>query len=92
QGKRQRMVRIALRLLGTLGIRVGAKGGKLDNLIDRPASADMDAPIPLFSGDSGKSVGGNFDTAGQGMIVSSDPLPATIVAAMPTIEQEPPRT
>lgn len=92
QGKRQRLVRLALRLLGTLGINVGSKGGRLDNLIDRPTDADMDAAIPLFSGDSGKAVSGNYDTKGQAMFISSDPLPATVTAVMPLVEVEPAKT
>jgi hypothetical protein len=91
QGKRQRLVNIVLRMLGTLGLNVGAKGGTLDNLIDRPASANMDAPIPLFDGDSGKSVSGTYDQQGQGSFVSSDPLPAVVLCAMPTISMEPPK-
>lgn len=86
QNKRQRLIKIALRLLGTVGIKAGQFGGKLDNLIDRPADAHMDAPIPLFSGDSQKPVSGSFDRNGQAMFVSDDPLPCVIAAAMPKIE------
>lgn len=91
QGKRQRLIKIVLRLLGTLGITVGPKGGKLDNLIDRPANAAMDAPIPLFDGDSERTVSGGYDRTGQAQFVSRDPLPATIVAAMPTVDVEEPK-
>ncbi|MEV4934420.1 hypothetical protein [Sphingobium sp. LSP13-1-1.1] len=88
QNKRQRLVRIALRLLDTVGIRVGSFGGKLDNLIDRPADAAMDAPVPLFNGDSEKAVSGGWDRAGRATFVSDLPLPATIVAAMPQLDIE----
>ncbi|CAN5484248.1 hypothetical protein BH09PSE4_BH09PSE4_19260 [soil metagenome] len=86
QGKRQRLVRIALRLIETVGIRIGAIGGKLDELIDREGSGYMDSPVPLFSSDSDRSVSGGWDRNGQAMFVSSVPQPATIVAAMPKIE------
>ncbi|MDX3883606.1 MAG: hypothetical protein QHC65_04230 [Sphingomonas sp.] len=88
QGKRQRLVRIVLRLLETVGIKIGARGGKLDNLIDRSAASDMDQPIPLFSGDSERAVSGGYDRTGQMEIVSDDPLPACIVAALPKIVVE----
>ncbi|MCJ8159858.1 hypothetical protein [Sphingomonas sp. LaA6.9] len=86
QAKRQRLVRIALRLLDTIGIRVGAFGGILDQLIDRPADADMDAPVPLYNGDSNKAVSGGWDKSGRATFVSEDPVPAVIVAAMPEID------
>lgn len=86
QGKRQRLVKIVLRLLDTVGIRVGALNGKLDDLIDRPADAPMDAAVPLFTGDSGKAVSGSWDRNGQCVFTSSLPLPATIVAAMPKLD------
>ena len=86
QNKKQRLVRITLRLLDTLGIRIGAFGGKLDQLIDRPGSAAMDEPVPLFSGDSERAVSGGFDRRGQAVFVSDVPLPATILAGMPELD------
>lgn len=85
QGKRQRLVKIVLRLLATTGIRVGSMGGILDNLVDRASSEHMDAPVPLFSGDTERSVSGGWDRNGQAVFESRSPLPATIVAAMPTL-------
>lgn len=89
QGKRQRLVRIVLRLLGSVGIQVGAKGGKLDNLIDRPGNSNMDQAIQPFTGDSERAVSGGYDTQGQSEIVSVTPTPCTIVCAMPQIQMEP---
>ncbi len=85
QGKRKRVVRMILRLIATSGIRVGAFGGILDNLIDRSSREHMDAPIPLFTGDTEKPVSGGWGRDGQVVFESSAPLPATIVAAMPTL-------
>lgn len=85
QGKRQRLVKLVLRLIATAGIRIGAKGGTLDNLIDRPSREYMDAPVPLFTGDTERAVSGGWDRDGQATFESSAPLPATIVAAMPTV-------
>lgn len=85
QGKRQRLVRLVLRLIATAAIRVGGAGGILDNLIDRASNEFMDAPVPLFTGDTERAVSGNWGRDGQSVFESYGPLPATIVAAMPTI-------
>lgn len=85
QGKRQRLVRMVLRLIATTGLSVGARGGKLDNLVDRASNEFMDAPVPLFTGDTERSVSGGWDRNGQAVFESDAPLPATIVAAMPTV-------
>jgi len=89
QGVRQRVVKIALRLLETLGIRIGvASTGKLDNLLDRPLATPMGEPPELFTGDTPRAVSGGWDRDGRSIIVSDVPLPATIIAAMPRIEVE----
>lgn len=85
QGKRQRVVRMVLRLIATTGIRIGSMGGILDNLIDRASDEHMDAPVPLFTGDTERTVSGGWSRSGQTVFESNAPLPATIVAAMPTL-------
>ena len=86
QGVRQRIVRLALRLIETAGLKIGVQGGKLDNLIDRPSAGYMDAPVPLFTGDTERPVSGGWDRSGRATFTSSQPLPAVIVAALPKIE------
>lgn len=87
QGKRKRIVSITLRLLETVGIKFDAGTGSPFNLVDRPGSAPMDAPVPPFTGDTPiKPVAGNWERDGQGTIVSDDPLPCMVIAAMPTFE------
>jgi hypothetical protein len=49
-----------LRLLDTGGVKVDAGAGHVDELIDRPAGGPMDAPVPLFNGDTTKPVGGKY--------------------------------
>lgn len=85
QGKRQRVVSLVLRLIATAAIRIGGSRGKLDNLIDRASREYMDAPVPLFTGDTERAVSGDWGRDGQSVFESYGPLPATIVAAMPTI-------
>lgn len=86
QGVRQRIVRLALRLIETASLKIGVQGGKLDNLIDRPSAGYMDAPVPLFTGDTERPVSGGWDRSGRATFTSSEPLPAVIVAALPKIE------
>lgn len=91
QGLKQRVRKVVLRLIETLGIKVGGymsngTPGLLDNVIDRPASADMDAAIPLFTGDTSGSVDTEINRDGRTRFVSADPLPAIITAAMLSIE------
>lgn len=86
QGTRQRVVKAVLRLLETLGVRLGDYDGPDEEIIDRPASADMDSAIPLFSGDSAGDIDGQFDRKGQLKITSSEPLPCIVSAAMLAME------
>jgi hypothetical protein len=87
QGKRKRLVSVVLRLLDTVGVKVDPGTGKADQLIDRPGSAPMNTPVPPFTGDTtSKSLSGNWDRDGQGTIISDDPLPCMVLAAIPRIE------
>ena len=89
QGLRQRITKIALRLLQTGGARVGQLNNPIDEIIDRPASANMDAPVPLFTGDTGDGGGiveSDFDRSAQGVFISDTPLPYIVTTAMLNIE------
>lgn len=90
QGLKQRVRKVVLRLLETMGLKVGNAGGTLDLLedMDRSASDYMDSPIPLFSGDTQGLVETEFDRAGKITWTSSDPLPAIITAAMLNIDMD----
>lgn len=85
-GLKHRLVRIGVRVLETVGLRVGGRGEKLDNLFDRPLDAQMDEPVAPYTGDSAKAVGTSWTRNGQAEFVSDAPLPATIIAAMPRID------
>lgn len=86
QGRIKRLVRLALRLIETSGLKLGAVGGKLDQLIDRSPGFAMDAPVPLFTGDTSRGVSAGYDKDGRATFVSDVPLPAIVVAAMPKID------
>jgi hypothetical protein len=86
QGVIKRLVRLALRLIETSGLKLGAAGGKLDQLVDRKPGDPMDRAVPLFSGDTSRAVSGGYDRDGRATFVSDVPLPAIVVAAMPKID------
>lgn len=86
QGLKQRVRKIATRLLETLGIKVSASGGDQEELIDRRGNSQMDHAIPLASGDYGGQVEAEFDTNGQATWTSDVPLPAIVAAAMINLE------
>ena len=86
QGLLQRVRKASLRLLDTLGIRIGASVGSTEDVIDRPANADMDEAIPLFSGDTVGLVDMEIARDGRARFVSEDPLPAVIASAVLSLE------
>lgn len=86
QGKKQRLINVIFRLLETAGVKIG-NGVRDQIILDRPTSARMDAPAPLFTGDTdGVSVGGDWGRDASYTIVSDDPRPAFIIMAMPRVE------
>lgn len=94
QGLLKRVRKVVLRLIETLGIKVGAvasdgSNGPLEELIDRPGNAAMDAAIPLFSGDTPGTIEMDFDRDGRVRFVSDVPLAAIIPAAILSLEVDP---
>lgn len=88
QGLLKRVRKVVMRLLETMGLKVGGASGEdpLEELLDRPASAAMDAPVPLFSGDTPGVIEMSPDRNGTVRFVSAAPLAATISAAMLSLE------
>lgn len=80
-GVLQRVVRLATRVLETLGIKIGVPGSDPFDAIDRPANAPMDAPVPLFTGDVGDVVESDFDREGRATWISDVPLAAIVTSA-----------
>jgi hypothetical protein len=88
QGKMKRAYRLAVRLLRTLGGRLGTSETKLDTLQFRDASVPMGSAPPLFTGDKYAPGPGGSDRVARVWFEHSDPLPATVVAVMPQIQTE----
>lgn len=88
QGKMKRAYRLAVRLLRTLGGRLGTSETKLDTLQFRDASVPMGSAPPLFTGDKFTAAPGGADRVARVWFEHSDPLPATVVAVMPQLSTE----
>jgi hypothetical protein len=86
QGTRQMVKKLVLRVLDTIGVRVGDRDGPVEESIDRAGNDIMDEGIPLFSGDTAGDVDGQFDRRGQVQWISPDPLPCIVSAAMMVLE------
>lgn len=82
QGLLQRVVKVATRVIETLGIKVGVPGGVLEEIIRRTPGDAMDAPIPIKTGDYGGEVEAEFDRLGRARWVSDVPCNAIVSAAM----------
>jgi hypothetical protein len=85
QGKKKRISKVTLRLHRSLGCKVGRDAAHLDELPFRDYGGLMDTPPPLFTGDKDVTFRGNYDTAGDVLIVQDQPLPLTVLAAMPVL-------
>jgi hypothetical protein len=86
QGKMQRLFKLGLRLLETLGIRADPLGKDQEDMIRRGMDLPMGEGPAFFSGDVRREVGGSYDRHGQYLLISDDPVPCTIVAAMPSLQ------
>ena len=80
QGRRLRIHRLVLRLWRSLGLRVGAGDGALDEIAFRSASDAMDGAPPLFTGDMRIALRGGWRRDGRLRLEQEAPLPLTVLA------------
>ena len=85
QGKTKRDFEVTLRLIDTLGGKVGPDTSNLDEIIFRTGSDPMDSSPPLFTGDKKVNIRGGWDAAGQMVYTNDEPLPAHITALITRI-------
>lgn len=86
QGLKQRLVKAAVRVLETMGLRAGTPEGPHDEIIDRPVDSDMDAPIPLYTGDTRGEIDASWARDGRATFISDRPTNAVISMAMLNVE------
>jgi hypothetical protein len=87
QGKTKRINELTVRLLDTLGGKVGPDEATLDNIPFRMSGDDMNEPPPAFSGDKTNIPWpAGYETDAYVWYVNDQPLPATVVAVMPQLD------
>ena len=85
QGKIKRINELTVRLLKSVGLKVGRDANNLDIVPFRSSAAAMDAPIALYTGDKEIELNGNYDSDGQLTIRQDQPLPMNILAVYATV-------
>ena len=85
QGKIKRINEIVVRLLNTVGLKVGKDATNLDIVPFRSSADKMDEPIALFTGDKEIEFDGEFDSDGQLVVQQDQPLPMTVLAVYATM-------
>lgn len=82
QGVTKRIHRINLRLLNSIGFKVGKDESSLTEVSFRSSDSFMDSSPDLFSGDKEIHSDLSYDTLGQYMIVQDQPYPLNIMSIM----------
>ena len=85
QGKTKRVNKMRVRLMDTLGGKMGPSETELDEIMFRSTGDVMDAPPPIFTGDKELPWRGGYETDAIVWYVNDQPLPATVVAIMPSV-------
>jgi hypothetical protein len=89
QGKTKRVHNATIRLLNSLGGKVGMYyegGSKLTEIQYRRPSMAMNQPPALFTGDKEITIDGDYETAGELEVLQDQPFPMTVVALMPRMQ------
>lgn len=86
QGRLKRVVKLALRLLDSMGVRIGGSTGRFDEIFQRSPATPMDTANPLFTGDKRQGFPDGYNDAGVVIMESREPLPFTVAAIMPVFE------
>jgi hypothetical protein len=89
QGKTKRVDTGVVRLLNTVGGKVGPDEDNLDEILFRSPDDLMDEPLPPFDGDKDISWPDGYTTDAHLMYVNDQPLPATVIGFMPIVETQP---
>jgi len=83
QGKPKRIHDVTLRLHETVGAEVGTDANNADRIFFRDSSMDMNAAVPLFTGDKDIEFPGGFEEGDRIYVRQTQPLPITILALYP---------
>jgi len=80
-GKLSKLTRATIRLLNSLGLKLGTSIGDLEEIAPRPVGTPDDNPPPIYTGDTERQTfRGDWDRSGRFTVRQEQPLPLTIVA------------
>mgnify|MGYP003132514485 FL=1 len=85
QTKDKRIHEVTLRLHETVGAEVGPNVNNMERIPFRSSAADMDSPVPLFTGDKQIEFSDDFNTDGFVVVRQTQPLPLSLISAYPRI-------
>ena len=88
QGKTKRIKRLGVRLLNTLGLKIGPNTATLTPIQFVQAGALLGVAPPLFTGDKSVTFEGDYDLDGQVYLRADQPTPCIIVAVMPQLDEQ----
>ena len=83
QGKPKRIHDVTIRLHETVGAEVGTDENNADRIFFRDSSMDMNAAVPLFTGDKDIEFPGGFEEGDRIYVRQTQPLPITVLALYP---------
>jgi hypothetical protein len=88
QGKFNRMHRVIIRFLTTLGGFIGPDTDNLDEMVLREGGDAMDTAVPHFTGDHELDWDGAYDSDNHIFYRQTQPFPVIIEAVMPQMETQ----
>jgi hypothetical protein len=84
QGRMVQIPSVILRMLNSRGGFIGGNENSLAELVQRE-NENYDDPVALFSGDTAELIPSDYVNGGRIFFRQVDPLPATILAVIPTV-------
>jgi hypothetical protein len=86
QAKNKRISDIDIRVLNSVGAKIGPSEDNLDLIPFRDASMAMDKPVPLYTGDKFIEFPGGYNDDGFVVVKQDQPLPLTILSIYPRLQ------
>lgn len=86
QGKTKRIRDITLRVLNSVGAKVGPDENTLELIPFRDSSMAMDSAVPMFTGDKDIEFPSGYDSDGFVVVKQDQALPLTILAIYPRLQ------
>jgi hypothetical protein len=86
QAKNKRISDIDIRVLNSVGAKIGPSEDNLDLIPFRDASMAMDKAVPLYTGDKFIEFPGGYNDDGFVVVKQDQPLPLTILSIYPRLQ------